>query len=114
MNSVFAIMLGGFFGAILRYAISQTFKKTKSFPIGTIIANGMASFLLGIFITIEYEVIYSLIVIGFCGGLSTFSTFINELLHIETLKRKVFYVTWNVISSILAVLIGLNFGNSFL
>ncbi|TVP78711.1 MAG: fluoride efflux transporter CrcB [Puniceicoccaceae bacterium] len=54
------------------------------FPWGTLGVNVLGSFLLGLFLGIgwlpgadsaEQQALYSLGVIGFCGGLTTFSTF---------------------------------------
>jgi CrcB protein len=70
---------GGFFGAVLRYALTVVFNN-QSFAYGTLLANGLGSFLAGAFFVIITEKLslsddYRLaLIVGFCGSLTTLST----------------------------------------
>jgi len=78
------IFAGGGFGSLARFGVGKTvihfFQQTK-FPLGTLITNTLACLLLGFIIYIfkdrilENEWIKYFLIIGFCGGFSTFSTF---------------------------------------
>lgn len=78
------IFLGGGLGSLCRYWISLlTIFPYSKFPITTLIANVSASFILGICFTAYHKFpeenwIPFFLMIGFCGGLSTFSTFSGE------------------------------------
>ncbi|ANB59670.1 fluoride efflux transporter CrcB [Anoxybacteroides amylolyticum] len=74
--SVLLVIIGGFFGAICRFAISQWFiSRTKSFPVGTLLVNWFGSFLLGwLFGSDPGENWKLLIGTGFMGAFTTFST----------------------------------------
>ena len=86
MNLFLAIFLGGGIGAVTRFVISLTvvnhFKSIL--PIATLIANLIACTIMGIALywaeakMETYPWLRGLILIGFCGGLSTFSTFSYE------------------------------------
>ena len=83
MKRYLLIALGGAIGAIARYAIgaAATQRYGASFPAGTLIINLSACFLIGL--VLEYLGLHAglseawryLIVIGFIGTYSTFSTF---------------------------------------
>jgi len=82
-----AIFIGGGTGSLVRFGISKWLGTTESgFPIGTFAANILACLVLGIAFNYlaEKSSIHvahkSLVLIGFCGGFSTFSTFSNETL----------------------------------
>jgi CrcB protein len=80
MNAVF-VFVGGGIGSLVRYGISLligTFT-TTNFPIATLISNVVASLILAL-VTMQmstkidgYTWIQPLVLIGFCGGFSTFS-----------------------------------------
>ncbi|MBA2861244.1 fluoride efflux transporter CrcB [Methanococcus maripaludis] len=83
MREILLIGLGGFFGAILRYFVSGIIPVKFGIPTGTLIVNLLGSFILGFIVysslfgslSPEYRL---LIITGFCGALTTFSTFSYE------------------------------------
>jgi len=86
LKSLLLVGLGGFTGSCLRYIISLYLNnnKTVALPYGTLLANLLGSFLLGYFMALllkngQPNGIWGLLLItGFCGGFTTFSTFSFE------------------------------------
>lgn len=68
--------IGGFFGALARYLISEYQKKlAPSFPYGTLIINLLGSLLLGLFTGSSISPSWMLLLgTGFMGSFTTFST----------------------------------------
>ena len=88
--SFIAVALGGALGAMLRYAISlwsiqrlDTLMPTAAL-VGTLIANAVGAFLIGVlFVVITEKGLIAeswrpLLIVGFLGALTTFSTFSLE------------------------------------
>ncbi len=79
------VMFGGGLGSAVRYALSLSLNAIfPNFPLGTWFANVLSCAVLGILISLFEARILSenariLLVVGFCGGFSTFSTLISEL-----------------------------------
>jgi len=108
LKSVLFIFLGGGFGAVVRFLIakfsSQFFE--SNFPLGTFVSNLIASVVLGLLVyqfnlrlDASQKTLYLFLVIGFCGGLSTFSTFSIETF--ELLKQGNFaFALVNIVISI--------------
>ncbi|MFN5911154.1 MAG: fluoride efflux transporter FluC [Bacteroidota bacterium] len=83
------VFVGGGLGSLARFGIGFLFKAwfKVTFPFGTLISNFLACLIIGLILMLvqrgtRAEWIDQLIVIGFCGGLSTFSTFSNENLQL--------------------------------
>jgi len=81
-----AISLGAVIGANLRYWMSRGAVRLLGpvFPYGTLVINVLGSFVVGFFVvwTTERAVVDPrwrlLVVIGFCGGYTTFSSYAYE------------------------------------
>ncbi len=114
---------GGFLGAIFRYILSGLMSGgwAGAFPVGTLIANLLGSFLLGFCMVLSME-IYNLnpairmgIATGFLGGLTTFSTFAYETVTLvdNGLNNLAFwYVTMSVVLCLAAVWLGTAMGRT--
>jgi CrcB protein len=80
----FFIFIGGGLGSICRYGIAQLLNAQQwTFPMATLIANILSCLILGALIGLhvkgEITTTYKwMLMTGFCGGFSTFSTFSSE------------------------------------
>ncbi|MBO6017991.1 MAG: fluoride efflux transporter CrcB [Prevotella sp.] len=80
IRNLLLIALGGAVGSVLRYLVSSL---NTSFPWGTFTVNILGSLLIGLLVGLVSKGMLSpelklLLVTGFCGGFTTFSTFANE------------------------------------
>ena len=91
MERILLIGLGGGIGSIFRYLVSiGTYKLfDRSFPFGTLSVNAIGSFLIGfLFIVLldrfngYSDQFRSLLIIGFLGGFTTFSSFSMETINL--------------------------------
>jgi len=87
MGIFLLIGMGGFFGAVMRYALStfvQDWSKTPQFPLGTLVVNLIGCLLIGALAQLaEARNIFtpessSLVFLGFLGAFTTFSTFSSD------------------------------------
>jgi len=109
------IGFGGFFGAIFRYVISNIIPAKFGLPLGTFAVNLIGSFIVGFFMYSPLNNLHPeyrfLIITGFCGALSTFSTFTYE--NFFLLERGYFInVIVNIFLNILGCLMAIYMGKS--
>lgn len=88
MKQLLFIFFGGGVGSILRFLLSQATQKwwtIQSFPMGTFIVNMLGCFGIGLFSAYFLKNpsdLKFLLIAGFCGGFTTFSTFSLEGLQL--------------------------------
>jgi len=123
LKQLLAVGIGGGCGSILRYLVSFFTARyyVGTFPLATFFANVSGCFLIGLLAGIlgnyfPYNTNLKLLLItGFCGGYTTFSTFAMEnvnMLQYNHLWTTVLYIAASTVCGIVAVWLGLNIGIS--
>ncbi len=117
LKNILIIGSGGFVGSVARYLVSQL-NLTVSFhsiPVGTLLVNIIGSFAIGFLTGIaEKSMILTpewrlFLMVGLCGGFTTFSAFANEnlmLMHSGQFLSVLLYTGLSIFLGFLAVYLG--------
>jgi CrcB protein len=117
MANIFMIGIGGFLGAISRYGVALWIGQRwgRSFPFGTFVINVSGSFLIGLIMSLLTERFMVnpqwrlMLVVGFLGAYTTFSTFEYETGAL--LKDSEYLIAGlNVVMSVFAGFVALKIG----
>jgi len=122
LKHILLIGTGGFIGSVARYYISRLnlFWGLLSIPFGTLLVNVLGCFIIGFLtgisdksnlMSLEFRLF---LMVGFCGGFTTFSSFANEnlmLLHSGEILSIVLYTALSVVLGFLAVYLGYALSN---
>jgi CrcB protein len=101
--TVLLVLLGGAVGAPARYLTDLAVQRRHDteFPWGTWTVNVVGSFLLGVVAATGPGWVVTLVGTGFCGALTTFSTFGYETVRLAE-EGETATAVWNVVGSLAA------------
>lgn len=113
MLNLLAIFIGGGLGSVSRYLVNILLKaQSLSFPFATLSVNIIGSFILGFAAALFWnkapfhDTLKLALTVGFCGGLTTFSTFSWEafdLIKQGEILLAILYVLISFIACLAAV-----------
>jgi CrcB protein len=117
IKQILLIGTGGFIGSVARYMVSRLSSHIDwfSIPVGTLIVNVFGSLLIGFLIgisekspilTVEWRMF---LMVGLCGGFTTFSSFSGEnlaLLRNGQVLPLILYTAMSIILGFTAVYLG--------
>jgi CrcB protein len=122
IKNLLLVLLGGGFGSIARYLLSYFFTKNNvsNFPWATFIANSLGCLIIGLLFgyiqknNLQNETFKLLLITGFCGGFTTFSTFSLENIQFiqnQNYNLAIIYTLASLFVGLLAVIIGFKIFN---
>lgn len=109
LKTILLIGSGGFIGSVARFYVSKIVQDSSysSFPAGTLSVNVIGSLIIGILLgvtlrspsfSVEWRMI---LMVGFCGGFTTFSTFTSENLKLMQDGQILFVFLYTALSILL-------------
>ncbi|MCA4776394.1 fluoride efflux transporter CrcB [Empedobacter stercoris] len=117
LKSILFVGLGGAFGSVARFLISYGIGKyySQPFPLATFLTNSIGCFLIGTLYGYSIKnglgntYFNFLLITGFCGGFTTFSSFSYEnfnLIQQQNVMTSLVYILSSVVIGIIFTLIG--------
>ena len=99
--------LGGAIGALLRWRLASL-NDGALLPAGTLTANLAGCFILGVVLGVlkPGSLPYLFVVAGFCGALTTFSTFVLELVQLRGMGVALGYGSISIVAGLATLLAG--------
>ena len=120
IRELMTVGFGGAAGSIVRYLLSGGIMAGQTllgFPAGTFTVNAAGSLLIGILLeATSSETLGWLLIVGFCGGFTTFSTFSADtvrLLRAGCYNAAAVYVALSVAVCIVFAALGMWIGTTF-
>lgn len=114
IKQILLVGAGGAIGSIFRFLTSEVTNRYYfySFPLATFITNVVGCFCIGLFINLipANTNLKLFLIVGFCGGFTTFSTFAREtfdLINHNQMMVAFFYTIISCIIGISAVWLGM-------
>lgn len=119
MIDILLVAVGGGCGALARYGIARAFGSRRlGSPPAILVANVVASTFLGFLIPLADGPWSALLAVGFCGAMSTYSTFSIDVLELVTrgnavrLGPPLGYALLSVVACVAGVSIGAVLGQA--
>jgi fluoride exporter len=122
-NRLVAIAAGGGLGTLARHGLEESFPRAEgTFPWATFGIDVSGAFLLAILVVLvidrwtPMEHVQPFACVGFCGGFTTFSTFMMQAVLLERdgdTGVGALYVISTVVAGVVAVLIGIRIARAF-
>ncbi len=116
MNYVW-VFIGGGLGAVSRYILAGLVQSwfPVDFPLGTFVVNMLGSFLIGFLFSLEGFGFLSaesrlLLMVGFLGGFTTFSSFMLESLSLMPSLSSWMNIIGQVVFGLISVYLGIIVG----
>lgn len=117
MNKLLFLGLGSVLGGFARYFMSDSFFKTlgTSYPYGTLIVNLLGCLMIGFVTSLSKDKyligsdMHILLIVGFCGAFTTFSTFMletNSLIQYGQFFKALGYILTSCIAGFMALRLG--------
>ena len=120
IRELMTVGFGGAAGSIVRYLLSGGILAGQTllgFPAGTFTVNAAGSLLIGILLEASVsETLGWLLIVGFCGGFTTFSTFSADtvrLLRAGCYNAAAIYVALSVAVCVVFAALGMWIGTTF-
>jgi CrcB protein len=106
LKQILLVSVGGAIGSVTRYLTSVwvTHAEPFQFPLGTFAVNILGCFCIGLFANlIPSNNLRILLITGFCGGFTTFSTFASETLTLANNNQLAMAFVYTLSSCILGI-----------
>lgn len=122
LKNILIVALGGSIGSVARFLVSKLnlYVNFFSIPVGTLAVNVIGSFIIGFLTGIsDKSTLLSaecrlFLMVGICGGFTTFSSFTNEnltLMHNGQLLSILLYTGLSIFLGFIAVYLGYSTSN---